>query len=234
MLAILKKDFKAYFTSMIGWIVLFAFFAVSGFFFYFTTIMMDTSDMSGILSMMIFCAMIVAPLLTMKLMSDEKRLKTDQLIYTAPVKISSIVMGKFFAAMILYCICILITVVYALTVNVFVAPDWNMIILTMIGLIVTGAALISIGLFFSSITESQIIAMICSYGVMFAIYLLSIVNSIISIDWLNSIISAVSIFDRYTSFSSGILNLSDLLFFISCTAVFNFFTVRVIEKKRWS
>lgn len=233
MLAVMKKEFKSYFTSMIGWIVLFLFYAISGLVFY-LAMCTDVADLQIVLYVMFICGLVVAPLLTMRLISEEKKQKTDQLLLTAPVKLSSIVLGKFFAALAVYAICISISLVFAIIINCYSDLAWISTLLTILGLFLVGAALISLGLLMSSITESQVIALVCSFGAMIAIFLLAVFNSNISIEWLNTAISSISFLDRYTSFLDGILNISDILFFISVTVVFNFLTVRVLEKRRWS
>ncbi len=233
MLAIMKRELKSYFTSMIGWIVLFVFYAISGAVFY-LTLLSDIADLQMVLYVMLVCGLVVSPLLTMRLLSEEKKQKTDQLLLTSPVNLGSIVMGKYFAALIVYSICIVMSLVYAFVIGLYADVAWVTILLTFVGLLLSGAALIAIGLFMSSITESQIIALVCSYGFMLLILVLAVINANISITWLNNILTQISFFDRYTSFLEGILNISDILFFISVAAVFNFLTVRVLEKRRWS
>lgn len=233
MLAVMKKELRSYFTSMIGWIVLFIFYAVSGAVFY-LAVLTDIADLQVVLYIMMICGLVTAPLLTMRLMSDEKKQKTDQLLLTAPVKLSSIVLGKYFAALIVYSLCVVMALVYAFVIGLYADVAWVTILLTVLGLFLSGAALIAIGLFMSSVTESQIIALIGSFGIMILIFALSVINNSVSVGWLNAAITQISFFDRYTSFLDGILDISDILFFISVSAVFNFFTVRVLEKKRWS
>lgn len=233
MLAVMKKELRSYFTSMIGWIVLFVFYAISGVVFY-LTLLSDIADLQMVLYIMLVCGLVAAPLLTMRLLSEEKKQKTDQLLLTSPVNLGSIVMGKYLAALAVYTICVLMSLVYAFVIGLYADVAWVTILLTFLGLLLSGAALIAIGLFMSSITESQIIALVCSFGFMLLILALAIINANISITWLSNILTQISLFDRYTSFLEGILNISDILFFISVAAVFNFLTVRVLEKRRWS
>lgn len=233
MLAVMKKEFKSYFTSMIGWVVLFVFYAISGAVFY-LTLLSNVADLQMVLYIMLVCGLVVAPLLTMRLLSEEKKQKTDQLLLTSPVNLGSIVMGKYLAALAVYAICVLMALVYAFVIGLYADVAWVTILLTFLGLLLSGAALIAIGLFMSSITESQIIALVCSFGFMLLILALAVINANISVTWLSNILTQISFFDRYTSFLEGILNISDILFFISVAAVFNFLTVRVLEKRRWS
>lgn len=233
MLAIMKKELRTYFTTMTGWIVLFLFFIISGAAFALTA-MTDVADLQPVLNLMFISAMIVAPIITMRLLSEEKNNKTDQLLLTSPVKLSNIVLGKYFSALIIMAIAITIALVYGIIISSKADFSWLTYMFSTLGLFLAGAAFVSIGLFMSSITESQIIALICSFGAMVFLFMLSFLNSAITTPWLKTAVSSISFFDRYTSFGAGMLNISDALFFISVSVVFNFLTVRILEKKRWS
>ena len=103
-----------------------------------------------------------------------------------------------------------------------------------LGLLLLGAALISIGLFISSLTENQVVAAVGSFAIMMIIMMLDGVISAISWEWLTAIMNIISFSTRYTDFTNGIFDISNVLFFISVAVIFNFLTVRVLEKKRWS
>ncbi|MDF2566727.1 MAG: hypothetical protein K0R90_183 [Oscillospiraceae bacterium] len=234
MLAIFRRELGSYFSSPIGYIFLAVYYLFSGYFFLGTTLVADTNSLSGVFQSLFTVLMFIVPLLTMRLMSEDKKLKTDQLLLTSPLNLSSLVYGKFFAALIVFLVGVAITPVYALIINIFAQPEWIVVIGNLVGLILLGAALISIGLFISSLTENQLIAAIGGFAIMMIFMLIDGLSSVIPIDIVKKIIDGISFSTRYGEFTTGIFNISSVLYFISVVVIFNFFTVRVLEKKRWS
>ena len=167
-------------------------------------------------------------------MSDEKRLKTDQALLTSPVSILGIVLGKFFAACLLFLICMVIFLIFGFVLSFFASPGWPVILCNCFGLFLLAATFISIDIFLSSLTESQVIAAVCGFAAGLFIYLLDNVANAVSVSFVNKALSAVSFMSHYQNFTVGLLSLSDIVFFLSIIALFIFLTVRVVEKKRWS
>ncbi len=234
MLAIFRREVSTYFTSPIGYIFLAVYYFFSGYYFYGYNLYMGTTDMSMVFQALFSVLMFIVPILTMRLLSEDKRQKTDQALLTAPVRLSSIVVGKFLAAFLIFAIGVAMTLVYAVVMSAFAQPDWIMVLGNVLGLLLLGAALISIGLFISSLTENQVVAAVGSFAIMMIIMMLDGVISAISWEWLTAIMNIISFSTRYTDFTNGIFDISNVLFFISVAVIFNFLTVRVLEKKRWS
>lgn len=232
--AIFRRELLAYFTTPIGYIFLALFYAGSGLFFNMTALSSGSADMAYIFTLLIYVLLVVIPILTMRTLSEEKNQKTDQCLLTAPVSLGGLVMGKFLAAFLIFTLAVSITVVYAVVVSAFAQPDWTVVIGNIVGFLLLGSAFISIGIFVSSLTENQIVSAIISFAAMLLCYLLSAIAQIIPVEWLSNIISNLSFVDRYTGFTYGLFDLSNVLFFISATAVFLYLTVRVLEKRRWS
>ena len=232
MLAILKREMSNYFTSPIGYIFLAAFYFFSGMFFT-SVLAANTTDITYVFSSLFTVLIFIIPLLTMRSMSEDKKQKTDQLLLTSPLNLSGLVAGKFLAAFLMYCIALAVTVVYSLILAAFAVPEWPVVIGNILGALLLGAALISIGVFISSLTENQLIAAVGSFAVMMFILMIDGFASLIPVTQIASIITSLSFMSRYNDFVTGILNISNILFFISVAVVFNFFTVRVLEKRRW-
>lgn len=232
MLAILKREMSNYFTSPIGYIFLAVFYFFSGMFF--TSVLdANTTDITYVFSSLFTVLVFIIPLLTMRSMSEEKKQKTDQLLLTAPVSLGALVLGKFLAAFLMYCIAVAVTVVYSLILAAFASPEWMVVIGNILGALLLGAALIAIGVFISSLTENQLIAAVGSFAVMMFILMIDGFASLIPNTFIAGIVSSLSFMSRYTNFVTGILNISDLLFFLSFAVVFIFLTIRVLEKRRW-
>ncbi len=235
MLAIFKREFNSYFTNPMGYVFLAVFYFFSGM--YFSMILRyNTTDISYVFSYLFEVLMFIIPLLCMRLMSEEKRQKTDQLLMTSPVSITGLVVGKFLAALAIYGIALAVTVVYAIILTFFATPDWAVIVGNIFGSLIMGAAMIAICLLISACTESQIIAAIGGFAAMLLLWMIESAASMVpaSLSWLGEILSQLSFSSRYDNFCNGLLNVSDVLFYISAIVVFLFFNVRIIEKRRWS
>ncbi len=233
--AIFKREMKAYFTSPIAYIFIAVFYLITAFYFVNMNLYGATTDMSYVFAGVFTIMMILLPLLTMRLFADEKKQKTDQCLLTAPVNLVEIVMGKFFAALSVFLVAMAIYIPYILVLlNLAGSVAWSSIIGNLVGLLLLGAAFISIGIFVSSLTEIQIVAAIISLIINFALYMIDVLAA--SVTWapLKAVMVSIGFYNRYTEFTQGILNITSVVFFISAIFVFNFLTVRVLEKRRWS
>ena len=234
MVAILKRELSSYFNSAVAYVVMAVYFLFSGLFFSMICIENDTSSLSYVFGNMFIIILFIIPIITMKSFSEEKRQRTDQSLLTSPTSLFEIVMGKFLGALILFAICSLIFVVYALVISFFTSPDWAVVLCTVLGLLLLGSALIAIDIFISVLTESMIISAVAGMGVGLLIYMLSNLSSNITVDWIATIVKKIDFLTYYTNFTYGMLNLTDIIFFLSVTGLFLFFTARVLEKRRWS
>ena len=234
MVAILKRELSSYFNSAVAYVVMAVYFLFSGLFFSMICIENDTSSLSYVFGNMFIIILFIIPIITMKSFSEEKRQRTDQALLTSPTSLFEIVMGKFLGALILFAICSLIFVVYALVLSFFTSPDWAVVLCTVLGLLLLGSALIAIDIFISVLTESMIISAVAGMGVGLLIYMLSNLSNNITVDWIATIVKKIDFLTYYTNFTYGMLNLTDIIFFLSVTGLFLFFTARVLEKRRWS
>lgn len=234
MSAIIKRELSSYFNSAIGYIVLAVFFFFTGELFSYYCLHMDSSSLANVFSGSILIVVFIIPLMTMKSFAEERRQKTDQALLTAPVSLFEIVMGKFIGAFILYLLCNLIFFVYALLIAFYTAPDWIGILTTMLGMLLMGAAMISIDLFISVLTESQAIAAIFSIGVGLLIYSIDSLAAQVNAELIRNVLYSISFSRHFTAFNFGIITLSGVVFFLSVSAGFLFLCGRVLEKRRWS
>ncbi len=232
--AILKRELSSYFSSAVAYVVMAVYFFFSGMFFYIICVESDSASLSYVLGNMFMIILFVIPIITMKTFSEEKRQRTDQALLTSPASLFEIVMGKFLGAFVLYAICSLIFLVYAVVISFFTTPQWSVILCTELGLLLLGAALIAINVFISSLTESMIIAAVAGMGIGLLIYMLNSFSSYVSISWLSTVITKIDFLTYYTNFTYGMLSIADVVFFASVAGLFLFFTSRVLEKKRWS
>ncbi len=235
MLAIFKREIKAYFLSAIGYIFLSVFYLFAGYFFYATSIVSNNADLKYVFSNLLIILIFLLPMLTMKIMSEDKKLKTDQLLLTAPVKLASIVVGKFFAAMVTLFLGILVTFVYAGILTYFASGfDWISFLCNVIGTLLLGAELIAIGIFISSLTENQVISAIASCAVMLLLFFMDGISSSINISFISKALAYISIVEPYQQFTYGSFSLPNVVLFLGMTTIFLFLTTRILEKRRWA
>ena len=233
MRAVFKRELRAYFTSPLGYVILgiMLFFLGNGF------SMLLSSDYGNISYLFYYVntyTMLIPPLITMRLFSEERRQKSDQLLFTAPVSITRIVLGKYLAAFTLFSICFAITLVFEIIFAALTEVNVLMYISSLIGTALLGLSLLAIGTFISSITESQIIAAILGIISSLGIMMLDYIGNLFSGSFLTSLFGYLSFTTRYNTFNSGIIDFSNIIFFLSVSALFIFLTIRVHEKKRWA
>ncbi len=232
--AIFRREFKSFFTNPIGYVVLAVMFCASGLFFFMYNMAGGMSSLSYLYSNLFTIVLLIIPFLTMRLFSEEKRQKTDQALLTAPTGLTGIVLGKFFAALLLFVLSLSITLVYALVIAMKVTPDWMVLAGNFVGLLLVGGLVIAIGLMISSLTESQVIAALGTLAVSVILMSVDMLSSIFaSITWLADAINFLSINNRHSNFTVGLIEYDNIIFFLSLQALFIFITVRVLDSKRW-
>ncbi len=234
MRAILKREFKSYFQTPVGYIVLAAyFFFLSMFFGYYYSY--GSPDIQNILiGAMSIVVVFSIPILTMRLMSEDRRQKTDQALLTAPVRLSSVVLGKFFAAFLLYALCFSPTVIFEFIIKSKVDVSLFKYLYALLGVFLLGAALIAIGQFVSSLTESPAISAILTLVINIIVLYMSSFASIINVSWLSNLAEKMAFISASESFANETLSIPDIVYFLSITAVFLFLSVRSLEKRRWA
>lgn len=234
MFAIYKRELSAYFTSTTGYIFMAVFLAVSGAMVWFSNFFSATTSTANYFFIMIFFFIILIPILTMKLLSEERRSKTDQLLLTSPISLFSIVAGKFLAALTLFELTFLISLLNFIPVSRYGTLNTAEIISNFIGVSCIAATLISLGVFISALTESQFVAATASIASILATLIIGIFSSSITNDFIRTVVKWVSLLDRFSNFRYGLFDFSSLLYYISLSLVFMFLTVRVMEKRRWA
>lgn len=233
MSAIFKREFKAYFQTPLGFIVIAAYYLFLGI--YFSLIYSYGSpDLPSLLLAMSIVVTFTVPIITMRLMSDDRRHKVDQVLLTAPIKLSSIVFGKFFAALCVYAIGFAPAVIFEIIVASYVSINVFSFIYAFFGMLLLGSALISIGMLISSLTESPVISAILTLVVNILVLYMSSFSSVINVSWLSAIAEKAAFISAVESFGKDIFSIPDIVYFLSITAAFLFLTVRSLEKRRWA
>ncbi len=232
--AIFRREIGAYFTSSIAYIFLAVSWIFTGMFFYYTCLVTATTDMSGMFQTLFLIFVFLIPLLTMRLFSEEKKQKTEQGLLTAPVSLGEIVFGKYFAALALYTIALLMPFVYALILSKFGVVEWGMVFANFLALFLMGAAFIAVGGLVSALTENQIAAAVMAFVAFMMLYLVDTITGVMKDGTLKNIVQELSFMRKYYAITYGVFNVSTIVFYLSFAVVFNYLTIRVFERRRWS
>ena len=190
MLAVYKRELRAYFTSPIGFIFMGFFLLLSGFFFALTNLIPANPDYNAVLGSITFIFLIVVPILTMRLLPDDKRQKTDQLLLTSPLSLGGIVLGKYFAALTVFILTLLVTCIYPVILSFFgTLAVWE-IVGGYLGFLLLGASFIAIGLFVSSLTENQVVAAVITFSALLFMWIIDWVSQGLPTDKVSGIVFA--------------------------------------------
>ena len=234
MTAIMRRELSSYFSSPIGYVFLAVFYVFAGIYFFIACLYSNSTELSPVFSALFMVVLFLIPILTMRLLSEDRKHKTDQALLTAPVSLTGLVLGKFLAAVLMFLLGLSVLLVDALIIAGFSPPNWQMIFGNFVGLLLLGSAFISIGMFISSLTENQVIAAIGGFASAFVLMLMDSFASLFSNQTVQSVIIGVSFMQRYNDFTSGKFDLAGVFFFLSVCAIFVFLTIRALEKRRWS
>ena len=236
MLAIYKREMQSYFTSPIGYVFVAVFLALNAFIFSVFTLMSGENSSVGTYFMFVmFIFIILVPLLTMKSFSEERKMRTEQLLLTAPVSLMGMVFAKFLAAFTMFGGTFIVgNLINFSTLYKYGEPNTAVLISSSVGILLIGAAFIAIGLFVSSLTENQLVAAVGTMGILIFLLLVGLLNSLIDSYVVRTIIDWISIYSRFGNFSYGILDPATMVYYFSICFVFMFLTVRIYEKRRWS
>lgn len=236
MTAIFKREFRAYFHSFIGCLFISAILFITGIYVTVYNLLSGYPNVSYALSGIIFIFIISVPILTMRILAEEKRQKTDQLILTAPVSVGRIVMGKFIALGAVFTIPVLIISLYPLVLSSFGSVPLLESYAAVLAFYLYGLTCIAIGIFVSSLTESQVIAAVITFAVLFLGYVMTGICNMISAtgNWLTRLLSAFNLVSRFDNLVAGTFEIKSILYYLSIIAVALFLTVQSIQKRRYS
>lgn len=287
MTAIYKKELRTYFNSIVGWLFIAIFLAFIGIYFFLNNLYYGYTYFSYSLYSVGLIFILLVPMITMRMLAEENKQKTDQLLFTSPVSVEKIILGKFLAVCTVFGIVMLITCTYPLIMSLY--GEINLLInyTAIAGFFLMGCAYLSIGMFISSLTESQALAAVLTFAVVLVSYLMDGIATLFStsartawlvfafllllaavVTWImmknrvvtgmvtllsqgalaavyflkptlleGSIVNVLSWFSveaRYEDFVNGLLNVADVVYYISFVVLFIFLTIQVIKKRRWN
>ncbi|MBN1643217.1 MAG: ABC transporter permease subunit [Dehalococcoidales bacterium] len=243
-LVIAGKEFRSYLTAPMAYIVTCIFLLISGVFFilYLTiTKYADTSIQGFVEPLAVFGVSnignvflpLFASVLTMRLLSEEKKIGTWELLLTSPVKDIEVIMGKFLGGLgILFCM-IVLTMYFPLMLAIFGRPDMGPIWTSYLGFLLVGSAALAVGTFTSSLTTNQIVAVVVSGGILFALWFVGLAANVLP-EGLGNVFSYFSMSAHFANFANGIIDTQDIIYYLSVTALFLYAATRSLETSRWN
>ena len=227
------KEIKGYFSPPAAYIVGAMFLSLTGIFFVFdVTSPFAEASVRGIVNWASFFIVFLAPLLTMRLLAEEQKLGTLELLMTAPVRDWEVVLGKYIASLIMFSATIILTLYYVLLLYVFGQPDTGPVLSSYLGLMLHGAAALAVGLLGSSLSANQIVAAVVGIAVLLMLSFVDRVGSLVS-GVAADVLNGLSLNAHVTDFTRGVIDTANVVYFLSITAVFLFLTIRSMETRRW-
>ncbi len=231
-LAIFRKELRLYFASTIAYVVIAIFLAVAGYFFSVFLFNTNEASLNFLFLNTANVMLLVSPLLTMRLLAEEQRLGTLELLLTAPVRDWEVVIGKWLAAFIVVVVMIGLTAYAAVIVFAFGNPDPGPIFTGYLAVILLGAALLAIGLFASGLSQNQLVSAVVAFGLSLLLWNINAMAKYVGSPW-REVMNYVALSQHFLDFTRGVIRAQDVLYYLSVCAVFLFFATRIVEKRRW-
>jgi ABC-2 type transport system permease protein len=231
---IARRELSGYFYSPIAYVAMTLFLVVCGALFWDDFTPGQAAGMRTLFDWMVWLLVFIVPVLCMGLLAQEWSTGTIETLMTAPVGETEVVLGKFMGSLFFFVVLLAPTLVYVCMLRIYAHPDLGPIFSGYLGILLVGALFISVSLFCSSLTRSQVVAAVCSAAILFAVTIapwMAARKAALPEFWRKVVEQCV--FTRYTDFSKGVLDTGNLVFFIVATALFLFFTVKVVESRRW-
>lgn len=232
-LTITAKEFKSYLTSPMAYIIIGIFLALSGFFFGNSSATYSETSIRGFLEIGSLLLLLLIAVLTMRLLAEEKKLGTIELLLTAPVRDSEIILGKFFGSLGIIMVMLVLTFYYPILLMVFGSPDIGPMAAGYLGLFLLSCASLAIGIFASSLTSNQIVAAVVTGGILFGLWFLGSLADYLPVA-MGDVIGYFSLSSYFPDFMTGIIDTRGVVYYLSVTALFLFLAIRSLENSRWS
>ncbi len=232
-LAVLKKELKSYFNSPIAYIIITVFLSIAGYFFAAGLFIVNEASARNVMGVIPLIFIFFIPAITMRLISEEKKIGTIELLLTMPLKDSEIILGKFFASIVLLLIALLFTLVYVITISLLGNPDGGPIWGGYVGLMLMGSAYLSIGIYASSITENQIVSFIIAFIIIFIFFMLDKVL-VFAPAALAPILEYLSIDFHFNNITRGVIDSRDVIYYLSLTIFALSLASHSLSGRKWS
>jgi len=227
------REFKSYLASPMAYVVTGIFLVLTGFLFSISSATYFETSIRGFLGTGSLLLLLLASVLTMRLLAEERKMGTLELLLTAPVRGSEVIVGKFLGSLGILTAMLALTFYYPIILMWFGDPDWGPIATGYLGLFLLGSASLAVGLFASSLTSNQIVAAVVAGGILFALWFLGMAADLLP-EALGEVIGYFSLSHYFPDLMRGVIDTRGIIYYLSITVLFLFLAIRSLESSRWS
>ncbi|MDX1358646.1 MAG: ABC transporter permease subunit [Clostridia bacterium] len=231
MFTVAKKEISTYFKSPIAYILIGLFMLMVSILFY-TPFSVGSADFMPVLENMGFFLIFLIPIMTMRILAEDRKNGTEVLLLTSPTSLTQIILGKFIAMYFVFLTITVLSMIYPVILFSYGAVFTVQLVGGYIGFLLLGASFVAIGVFASAITENQIVAAIISFVALLLMWMADAFSTQVG-GIIGTIMGWISLLSRYEIFTKGILGLPEIVYFLLFTGLFIFLTIRTIERRRW-
>lgn len=231
-LAIANRDLRSYFVSPLAYVIAALFSLVSGYLFYLILVSSREASLRGLFANLAVVFLLITPALTMRLLSEERRSGTLELLMTVPLKDWELVLGKYLASLAYLLFLFACTLLYPLILFFIGKPDWPVLFVGYLGAFLLGASFMAIGLLTSSWTASQMVSAVATFAISLVIWLLPALGQNLG-GAAAEVLGHLSLISHQENLMRGVLDMTDLLFYLSFILGCLFLTVRSVEVYHW-
>ena len=228
-----KREMQGYFYTPVGYVFIGVFLAVSSVLFYMQILRQRSGDLPSFISSMGYLWMLLSPILTMRLLAEEKQRKTDQLLLTSPVSLPGIVLGKYLAAVTVLLITAGMTLLFVLVVALYGRVYPAELAVNYLGFIMQGCAFVAMDLFMSGCAGTPVTAAVIAFGANFLMWIMDLLENAVQVEWLSEILRFLSLYRRNEPFMLGQLSFAGLLYDLSFIAAFLALTIWYLDRRRY-
>lgn len=233
MLSVYRYELRRYLVTPIGYVFMGAFLLMGGLMFFFFNLTYYSNDIIGLFSDMTSFLMFLVPVLTMRSFAEEKKNRSDQFLFTAPISVHGIVIGKFLAAVTVYLITLLFTFVFVIIIGVYGTIYWGEVLVGYVGFFLLSCCYISSGLMLSALCENQISAAVMTFGVHFVFSAIDWVIQAAPAEWVKKLLESASLYTRFKDVQNAVLSLESCVYFVSVSLLFLYLTTLILRARRW-
>ena len=233
MFAVWKRELQSYFYTSVGYVFMGVFLVIASIMFYMQIMQQRSSDLMTYIGQMSYLWMLLSPVLTMRLLAEEKQKRTDQLLLTSPVSLPGIVLGKYFAAVTVLLLTVLLTFAFVGIVAIYGKVYPREIIVVYLGFILEGCAFLALDLFLSGCAGNQVTAAVMAFGANFALWILDLLVDAVNVAWVSRALDFFSLYGRNEPFLMGQLSFASVGFDISFAIAFIVLTIHGLDARRY-
>ncbi|MBQ3156643.1 MAG: ABC-2 transporter permease [Clostridia bacterium] len=233
MFSIWKRELQGYFYTPVGYVFMGVFLLLSSVIFFLTIMQTRSSDLLAFIGTMSYLWMLLCPVLTMRLLAEERQKRTDQLLLTSPVSLPGVVLGKYLAAVTVMAVTVLATGLFVLIVALYGQVYPGELLVGYLGFMLQGCAFIAMDLFISGCCTNQVTAVVAAFGANFVLWMLDLLQSAISVSWVNALLSFFSLYERSEPFLMGQFSFASVGYDLSFAAAFIVLAIHHLDARRY-